>query len=108
VGQIAGDGTGDGNDELTEGQNTSIAVPLGGESDVLGAGSVATGSGTATDPIRANGTTSNGVVTVPVRDVVADFADQATTALDRLDLVPSEARTVQNYFDQLAELTGAR
>ena len=50
---------------------------------------------------------ADGVATVPVRDVVGEFSERATDALDRLDLVPSEASAVEDYFARLAELTGA-
>ncbi len=101
------DGTSSKDEVSPDHADATVVVPDGGESDVLNADAQATGSGTAVDPNRGNGLTSEGQATVAVRDVVTQYGTQAVDALDTMSLAPSETEAVESYFDYLAGSTGA-
>jgi len=101
----AGNPVGDGvdNDRPGERGEAELAA-VGGPSDILDAAAIATAADfTETQTNRAN---NEGEVTVAARDVVATYEARAVDALDRLNLAPSEASTVESYFDVLREGVG--
>ncbi len=109
----SGRGAGEGPDGTSEKDEVSpthadatVVVPAAGESDTLDLDVQATGDGTAFDPNRANGLTTDGRAAVPVRDVVTQYGSQAVDALNTMSLTPSETEAVQSYFDYLAGTTG--
>lgn len=94
-GQLPGSAPGSGEDGPT------VLIPEGGDSTILGADGEQTGSGAVDRNQRVNGSTGSGTVRVPLSEVANEFADQAGDAVDRSSLAPSEAATVERYFEAL-------
>ncbi len=90
-----GSGPGSGEDGPT------VLIPDGGDSTLLGADGEQTGSGTVNRDQQVNGPTGSGTVEVPLSEVANEFAEQAGDAVDRSSLAPSEAATVERYFEAL-------
>ena len=92
-------GSGPGSDE----DGPTVLIPDGGDSTVLGADGEQTGSGAVDKNQKVNGPTGSGTVEVPLSEVANDFAEQAGEAVDRSSLSPSEAETIERYFQALQE-----
>ncbi len=71
------------------------------EGDPLELGGSLTGEGQSETVGRGEGLTTTGQSRIPVSDVVGDYSQRASEALDRNRLSPSQQELVRNYFDQL-------
>ncbi|MCB9389680.1 MAG: hypothetical protein H6512_08980 [Acidimicrobiia bacterium] len=103
-GQAAG-GRPDVESESERGQTAVITPPdrTGGEQDNVDAGS---GSTPAERVGSANGPTAAGVRTAPLGEVLPEYTDRAVEALDHMQIAPSQADVVRDYFSRLANPEG--